>query len=120
MVRPLGSTDWSKPKRSTKLRQATRGGFPGSCRLHEISDPVFQYIFGIFPEAEYTAGLLELRDRYVRTGRYATYYLDGFNILFHQHTFRPRFYDPAASPNGVSIADWTSAFLRRELQQVGP
>jgi hypothetical protein len=56
----------------------------------------------------------------VSTGRFATYYLGGTNKIFHQHTWRPRFYDASASTTGESIAQWTTAFLNGTVKQVGP
>lgn len=90
------------------------------CANFETADPVLNYLTGIFAGELYTAGINDLRARYVSTGRLATYGLGGLNIIFHQHTWRPRFYDPLASPTFQSIAQWNTNFLNGNMQQVGP
>jgi hypothetical protein len=91
-----------------------------NCAGYDTADPILNYIAGVLPAEQYTAGLNELRNRYVSSGRFATYYLGGANITFHQHTWRPRFYDASASASGESIAQWTNAFLNGTMKQVGP
>ena len=54
----------------------------------------------------------------VSTGKFASYYLGGANITYHQHIWRDRFYD--ASAGKLSIAQWTSNLLAGKLEQVGP
>jgi hypothetical protein len=70
------------------------------------------------PGADYTAGLNEIRMKYVSTGKFATYYLGGANQTFHQHIWRARFYDTAAGSE--SIAAWAKNFLDGKFEQVGP
>jgi hypothetical protein len=72
----------------------------------------------IFPAAKYESGLLGLRAKYLATGRYASYFLTGPNITLHQHTMRPRFFDPTAG--SVSIAEFVGDFLNGEMTQIGP
>ncbi|HVU01401.1 MAG TPA: pectin acetylesterase-family hydrolase [Polyangiaceae bacterium] len=68
--------------------------------------------------ANYGAGLLDLRSRYQSTGRFATYFLGGANITFHQHIWRARFFDPAAGTE--TIAAFTTRFLNDQIDQIGP
>jgi hypothetical protein len=91
-----------------------------NCATYETADPVGNFIFGIFPGPQYTAGLNDLRSRYASTGRFASYYLGGGNWLFHQHIFRPRFYDPFVSATGETIAQWVEGFVGGTVKQVGP
>jgi hypothetical protein len=70
------------------------------------------------PGQDYTEGLNGLRMQSVSTGKIATYYLGGANITFHQHIWRPRFFD--ASAGSESIAAWTSNLLAGKLEQIGP
>jgi hypothetical protein len=91
-----------------------------NCAAFDTSDPVINFLTGIFPGEQYTAGLNDMRSRYAPNGRYASYFLGGFNITFHQHTFRPRFYDAFVLSSGESIAQWTSAFIAGSMRQVGP
>lgn len=91
-----------------------------NCAGYDTADPIANFIAGIFPADQYTGGLNAIRTTYVSTGRLTTYYLGGANITFHQHTWRPRFYDGTASPTGESIARWASKFLNFQMEQVGP
>jgi hypothetical protein len=91
-----------------------------NCAGYDVADPIQNYIAGIFPAAQYEGGVNAVRTRYASTGKLATYYLGGTNNIFHQHTFRPRFFDTAASPSGESIAQWTTKFLNGTITQVGP
>jgi hypothetical protein len=54
----------------------------------------------------------------VSTGKFATYYLGGANITFHQHIWRQRFFDAAAGSE--SIAAWTTNLLAGKIEQIGP
>jgi hypothetical protein len=68
--------------------------------------------------ADYTSGLTELRSLYDTTGRFASYYLGGSNITFHQHIWRQRFYD--ASAGTETIAAFTGHFLGGTMDRIGP
>jgi hypothetical protein len=72
-----------------------------------------------FPADQYTAGLTGLRAQYQSSGRFASYYINGVsNRTFHQHLWRPRFYE--AAQGSTTIADWVSSYLAGQMQQVGP
>jgi hypothetical protein len=70
------------------------------------------------PGQDYTDGLNGLRMQSVSTGKFATYYLSGANITFHQHIWRQRFFDAAAGSE--SIAAWTTNLLAGKIEQIGP
>ncbi|HEY2734147.1 MAG TPA: hypothetical protein VGI70_09185, partial [Polyangiales bacterium] len=70
------------------------------------------------PGADYTAGLTDLRTKFVSTGKFATYYLGGANQTFHQHIWRARFYDSSAGTE--TIAAWATKFLAGTMEQIGP
>jgi hypothetical protein len=94
-----------------------------NCANYDTADPVGITIGQFdpnvyFPAANYTAGMNEVRARYASSGRFATYFLGGPNINFHQHTFRARFFDPAAGTK--TIAAFTTNFLNGTIEQVGP
>jgi hypothetical protein len=94
-----------------------------NCANYDTADPVAVVLLQIdpmvfFPGQQYTDGLNKLRTDYSDTGKFATYYMGGANIVFHQHVFRQRFYE--APSGGVSIAKFVSDFIDGKLQQVGP
>jgi hypothetical protein len=92
-----------------------------NCANFDTADPVAIGITlgaGLYPAADYTAGLNELRTTYSATGRFATYYLGGANITFHQHEWRARFTDATAGT--VTIAQFTTNFLNGQMSQIGP
>jgi hypothetical protein len=95
-----------------------------NCVNYDTADPVAITVGQVldptifFSAADYTAGLNELRTRYQSTGRFATYFLGGPNITFHQHIWRARFFDPAAGTK--TIAAFTTNFLNGTMEQVGP
>jgi hypothetical protein len=66
---------------------------------------------------DYQAGLAEIKSLYVGTGRFATYFLGGANITYHQHIWRPRFYDATAGTE--TIAQFTQNFLNGTMDQIG-
>jgi hypothetical protein len=70
------------------------------------------------PGQDYSDGLNSLRMQSVSTGKFATYYLGGANITFHQHIWRQRFFDAAAGSE--SIAAWTTNLLAGKIEQIGP
>lgn len=93
------------------------------CASFETADPV-AITLGQFDPAvymvgtDYAAGLEQLRADYVSTGRLATYFIGGANIAFHQHIWRPRFYE---MPSGdLTIAQFVTKFLNDEIVQIGP
>jgi hypothetical protein len=93
------------------------------CASFTTADPTFITLGQLdetvyMPGGDYTAGLNEVRTKYVSTGKYATYYLGGLNQVFHQHIWRARFYD--ASAGSESIAQWVTKFLEGTVTQVGP
>jgi len=71
-----------------------------------------------FPAQTYTDGLNDLKAKYLGTGRFATYFMGGANITFHEHLFRDRFYTAAAG--NVTIAQYVTDFLGGKVEQIGP
>jgi hypothetical protein len=89
-----------------------------NCANFDSNDPLGA-LLNNFPAEQYSAGLAGLRAAYQGTGHFASYYINGSdNRTFHQHLWRPRFYE--AAQGGVTIADWVSAYLAGELKQIGP
>jgi hypothetical protein len=93
------------------------------CANYETADPVAVVLLQFdptvfFPGDQYQSGLTDLRARYRETGRFATYFMGGGNLVFHQHLFRPRFYDPTAGTQ--SIAQFVSEFLDGTVAHIGP
>jgi hypothetical protein len=86
---------------------------PVAITTGQILDPTVLY-----PAADYTTALNELRSSYAGTGRLSTYYLGGLNIALHQHVWRARFTDPAAGTQ--TIAQFVTNFLDGQMAQVGP
>jgi hypothetical protein len=72
----------------------------------------------LFPTATYESGLLALRAKYLSVGRMASYFLAQSNTTLHQHTWRPRFFDPAAG--STTLAEFVTGFLEGRIEQVGP
>jgi hypothetical protein len=95
-----------------------------NCANYDTADPVAITIGQVldptifFSAADYTAGLNDLRTRYQSSGRFATYYLGGPNIPFHQHIWRARFFE--APSGGKTIAAFTTNFLNGTMEQIGP
>jgi hypothetical protein len=81
------------------------------------NDPVTLLLFGMYPAPQFEAGLMALRTQYAGKP-IGSYYIGGTNIILHQHTWRDRFYTPAAG--GVTIADWTASFINGTMSHVGP
>ncbi|MDH5672635.1 MAG: pectinacetylesterase family protein [Myxococcales bacterium] len=93
------------------------------CQNYDTADPVAVVLFQgdpniYFPPGQYENGLKTLRTTYESTGRFATYYMGGINLTFHQHLFRPRFYE--APSGGKTIAQFTADFINGTVQTVGP
>lgn len=86
---------------------------PYGITIGQVLDPTL-----LFTSADYVGGLTDLREKYKATGRFATYYMGAPNQLFHQHTWRPRFYEAAAG--GKTIAAFVQDFLDGEINQIGP
>jgi hypothetical protein len=94
-----------------------------NCANFATADPVAITLGQLFPDTyfaadQYTAGLNDLRAHFSSTGRFATYYLGGFNIALHQHTFRQRFFDPTVGSE--TIAKFVADFLAGNVRSVGP
>lgn len=94
-----------------------------NCANIDTVDPVAITIGQIFPDTyypgpEYEAGLNELKQKYLPTGKLATYLIGGFTNNLHQHTFRQRFYEPAAG--GKTIAQFVADFLNGQVEHIGP
>jgi hypothetical protein len=93
------------------------------CTTYEAADPVGITVGQVLdptvftPAETYTSGLLDLRTKYVDTGRLSTFYMSGLTPNFHQHLFRASFYEPI---NGSSLAAWTGDFVNGKVSQVGP
>src|SRR6185436_15181990 len=94
------------------------------CSVFDTADPVAITIGHVLDPsiyvaaADYTAGLNDLRTRYVSTGRFATYFLGGLNTTFHQHVWRARF--TQAGVGSKTLAQFTQDFLGGTLDQIGP
>jgi hypothetical protein len=86
---------------------------PVALTVTQILDPTI-----FFPADTYTSGLNDLRSRFAGTGRFSTYFLGGANQTFHQHVFRPRFYENAAGSK--SMAQFVTDFMAGRVEQVGP
>jgi hypothetical protein len=88
------------------------------CTGFETASPVPAVLIS-FPSEDYAAGLTALRKEYEPTGKFASYYISGlFNNTYHQHLWRPRFFE--AAQGTTTIAQWTSDFLAGKMTQVGP
>lgn len=93
------------------------------CATYDTADPVAVVLLQgdpnvYFPGQQYADALGDLRATYESTGRFATYFMGGANLMNHQHLFRPRFYESAAG--GISIAQFTTDFLNGTVANVGP
>lgn len=89
-----------------------------NCSGFETASPV-PAVFLSLPTETYRAGLTGVRAMYLDTGKFASYYMSGpFNSTYHQHIFRPRFYE--AAQGTTTIAQWTTDFLAGKMVQVGP
>jgi hypothetical protein len=86
---------------------------PVAITMGQLLDPSVLYA-----APDYEAGMLELREKYEGTGRFATYFMSGFNGTVHQHIFRARFTDPAAGTE--TIASFTKHWLDGKFDQIGP
>ncbi|MDB4976820.1 MAG: hypothetical protein JWN48_5161 [Myxococcaceae bacterium] len=90
-----------------------------NCSGFDTASPVPAALGFTFSDADYQTGLMGIRTTYAPTNKFASYYINGFlNNTFHQHTWRPRFYE--AAQGNVTIAQWTSDFLAGKMTQVGP
>ncbi|HEX5660050.1 MAG TPA: pectin acetylesterase-family hydrolase [Polyangiales bacterium] len=89
-----------------------------NCSGFDTASPVPAVLIS-FPSDQYEAGLVGIRSTYMSGGRFASYYINGFlNNTYHQHIWRPRFYE--AAQGGSTIAQWTTDFLAGKMNQVGP
>lgn len=89
------------------------------CAGFESASPVTAALGLTVPGADYVAGLTDLRAAEQPGGRFASYYMNGlFNVTFHQHIWRPRFYE--AAQGNVTIAQWARDFLAGKMTQIGP
>jgi hypothetical protein len=94
-----------------------------NCMNYDTANPVAIVLaqgdpMTYFPAQNYTDGLNDLKSKYVSTGRFATYYMGGVNITYHEHLFRDRFYTAAAG--NVTIAQFVTDFLGGKMQQITP
>jgi hypothetical protein len=86
---------------------------PVAITTGQFVDPTIYY-----SATDYTAGLNDLRSRFVPTGRFATYFLGGLNVAYHQHIWRARFTDPFAGT--VPISQFVTDWMNGQITQVGP
>jgi hypothetical protein len=94
-------------------------GGADNCATLTTSDPVATFLTGtMMPAEHYQAALMEVRDQYASTNRLATYMIGGLNVSFHQHIWRPWFYEAAAG--GKTIAQFVTDFLNGANEQVSP
>ncbi|MFI5309227.1 MAG: hypothetical protein ACHQ53_17860, partial [Polyangiales bacterium] len=70
------------------------------------------------PAQQYTDGLNTLRSTYKSTNRFASFYIGGDNITYHQHLFRDRFYD--TSIGAESIAKFSANLIAGTVDTIGP
>jgi hypothetical protein len=71
----------------------------------------------LFPADVYSAGLSELRILYAPTGRVASFFIGDPEPTYHQHLFRPSFYE---SLKDTTVARWAGDFSAGTIVQVGP
>ena len=94
-----------------------------NCEIIATADP-FEITAGqilgveLYPADKYQTALINLREKYVSTGRLASYLFGGEISSLHQHTFRARFYEPVTG--GKTIAQFVTEFLDGTMTQVGP
>jgi hypothetical protein len=94
-----------------------------NCAQSDTADPITLSVAQLIdpsllmPADDFTAGLRALRDKYGPSERLATFYLAGANPNFHQHLFRPDFYEMF---NGTTQAQFVSDFLTGKVLTVGP
>jgi hypothetical protein len=85
---------------------------PVGITVGQVADP------SVLMDAQlYSAGLTDLRGRYMSTGRLATFYMGGDAPNLHQHIFRPEFFEPFGS---ASQAQFVTNFLSGKNEQLGP
>jgi L-ascorbate metabolism protein UlaG (beta-lactamase superfamily) len=94
-----------------------------SCANYDTDNPVTIVLTQgdptiYFAGDTYTSGLNDLRSKFGGTGRFATYFMGGANVTFHEHLFRDRFYTAAAG--NVTIAKFVTDFLGDTITNVGP
>ncbi|MDB4988150.1 MAG: hypothetical protein JWN04_3328 [Myxococcaceae bacterium] len=88
------------------------------CSGFDTADPAPAVLIS-FPAAEYTAGLGALRSQYEPSGAFSSYYINGlFSSTYHQHIWRPRFYE--AAQGTTTIAQWATDLIAGKMTQVGP
>jgi hypothetical protein len=75
-------------------------------------------IFSPYPAAQYTAGLNDLRSTWDCTGALASYYIAGANPTYHQHIFRPEFFQVMAG--NMTIAAWAAGLVNGTVTDIGP
>lgn len=95
-----------------------------NCATYDTADPVAITVGQLADPSvlmaaeQYTGGLNDLRTKYESTGQYSSFYVLGPAPNFHQHIFRPSFYDPM---NGaISQASYVAEFLTGKIEQLGP
>ncbi|MEY4511921.1 MAG: hypothetical protein RLZZ450_4043 [Pseudomonadota bacterium] len=89
-----------------------------NCSGFDTGDPATAVLFS-FPAEQYTEGLLASRAQYLPSKAFASYYINGAgNKTYHQHLWRPRFYE--AAQGNVTIAAWVKDFISGKMTQVGP
>jgi hypothetical protein len=93
------------------------------CSTFETADPVLITVGQLDPTVymtgqSYENGLNDIVSKYGNTGRLATYGIGGASITFHQHIWRPEFFQ--ALTGGVTEAQWVTSFLSGDVQIVMP
>jgi hypothetical protein len=95
------------------------------CKNYDTADPVAVVLGQLdptvfFPGDQYTSGLTDLRATYLPTKQLATYFIGGAapQNTYHQHEFRPEFYDPAMGTE--TEAQFVTNFLAGTMEQIGP
>ncbi len=75
-------------------------------------------IFSPYPAAQYTSGLTDLRSTWDCTGVFSSYYIAGANPTYHQHIFRPEFFQVMAG--NLTIAAWAANLVNGTVSDIGP
>jgi hypothetical protein len=75
-------------------------------------------VFSPYPADQYTAGLNNLRSTWDCTGVFSSYYIAGPNPTYHQHIFRPEFFQVMSG--NMTIAAWAAGLVNGTVFDIGP
>ena len=93
------------------------------CATFDTADPVGIVLGQMDPTVymsgqAYTDGLNDIIAKYEGTGRLAAYGIGGMSATFHQHIWRPEFYQ--ALTGGITEAQWVTSFLDGDIDVLTP